>query len=435
MKINKAYKFRLYPNKEQEKQLCQNFGLVRFIWNKMLGERIEAYNNYKDDKEELYAIKYKTEKQWKEEFEFLKEADATSLQQSRIDLEIAFKNFYKKGKKSGYKLRESVMKRLKKKSLKRNLRNTDLENHPQFKRRKDKQSYRTYNTKIDFETKHIKLPKIDWIKYSDNRTFNEKEIKSMTISKTPTGKYYASILIETELYIEDYVPNKNSKVIGLDYSSKELFVDNEGNTSNYPKYYRQYESQLKRQQRKLKNKEKFSNSWNKQQIKISKIHEKISNCRKDFLHKLSNQITNDYDIIGVEDISMKSISQLLNLGKSTLDNGFGMFRSMLEYKCLWKGKHLIYALKRYASSKTCNACGWKNTELKLSDREWTCPQCGVEHNRDINAGKNLKNYALEVLGLERPVEPVDYPLVDERELAHLKSYDRMNQESSPFRER
>jgi len=202
-------------------------------------------------------------------------------------------------------------------------------------------------------------------------------------------------LVETQVH----QINSESKCIGLDYGSKNLFTKNKGGVAGYPRFFRLYEKKLARAQRKLSRKKIGSNNRNKQRIKVAKIHEKITNSRKDFQQKLSTQLVRDYDIIGVESLNMQAMSQCLNLGKSTMDNAWGYFVSMLEYKCEWYGKHLVFADKWYASSKMCNVCGYKNINLTLADREWDCTICGAHHNRDTNAAINLMNNAKEVLSL------------------------------------
>lgn len=378
MKIFKSFKYRIYPNKSQEILINKTLGCTRFIYNKMLEERIEFYNKNKNNKKLLFEHKYKTEKQYKSEFEWLKEVDANALIQSRMNLETAFKNFFsslkgkQKGKKSGY---------------------------PKFKSKKNNRNkYRTVimynNIRVNFENKLIKLPKLGFIKYRDNRLFSGI-IKSATIERTPTNKYFVSILVESENEINVHQVSEKSRVIGLDYDSKNLFTDNQGNISGYPKFYRKYEKKLQRESKRLSKKVIGSNNRNKQRIKVAKIHEKIANSRKDFQQKLSTDIIRNYDIIGIESLNMQSISQLLNLAKNTYDNAWGTFVNMLEYKAEWHGKHLIFADKHYASSKMCNVCGYKNVELKLSDRQWTCPICHTEHNRDINAAINLMHNAIQ----------------------------------------
>ena len=371
MKINKSYKFRIYPNKEQEILINKTFGCTRLIFNLMLNER-KINNNPKP--------KYLTEKQYKEKYEFLKEVDSIALQQSRINLEQAYKNYFnsKNGKRKGKEIGE-----------------------PNFKSKHNKnKSYRTQhvsnNIQINFENSKIKLPKLGWIKYSDSRIF-KGDICNVTISKVLSGKYFVAILIEEEIYYETHKINSSSKCIGLDYDSKNLFTNNENQVAGYPRFYRKYENKLKKAQRKLSKKKLGSKNREKQRIKLAKIHEKIANSRKDFQDKLSTQIVKEYDVIGIESLNMQAMSQCLNLGKSTLDNAWGYFRNMLEYKSLWYGKHLIFADKWYASTKTCSYCGYKLAKIELSTKEWECPICHTQHYRDQNAAINLMNNAKEVL--------------------------------------
>lgn len=379
--ILKTYKFRLFPNKTQEVLLHKTFGCTRFVFNRMLAERKETYDNLKDDKEKLKNHKYRTEKQYKESFDFLKEVDSIALQQARVDLDMAYKNFFqslsgkRKGKKIGF---------------------------PKFKSKKNnRKTYRTINVNnnidIVFENKRIKLPKLKWIKYSDDRQF-EGKIHNITIEKTPTGKYFACILVEENIVTNIHQTNSNSKCIGLDMDMKQFFTDNKGDIGDYPKFYRLYEKKLAKVQKRLSRKVIGSSRRNKQRIKVARVHEKVSNSRKDFQQKLSTKLVKEYDIIGIETLNMQAMSQCLNLGKSVMDNAWGSFVNMLEYKCDWYGKHLIFADKYYASSKMCNVCGYKNSELTLADRNWSCPICHTDHNRDQNAGINLMNLAVNTVG-------------------------------------
>ena len=407
-KIYKTYKFRIYPNKTQEILLNKTFGCTRFIFNQMLAERKEVYEQFKNDKEALYKYKYKTEKQYKEDYEWLKEVDSVAVQQSRVDLDEAYKNFFKSlsGKRKGKQM-----------------------GLPQFKSKKtNRQTFRTLNInnniEIVFENKRLKLPKLKWIKYADDRTFNGI-IKNVTVEKTPTGKYFACILVEEFINTKIHQVNSNSKAIGLDYDSKNLFTSNENKVSGYPKFFRMYEKRLAKEQKRLARKIKGSNNRNKQRIKVAKVHEKLVNSRKDFQQKLSTQIVKEYDIIGIESLNMQAISQCLNLAKSTLDNSWGSFTNMLEYKCDWYGKHLVFADKFYASTKTCSHCGYKNTELTLADREWDCPICHSHHNRDQNAGINLMNLAISTVGTTGIYASGE----EETQVASLK------EESSAFRQR
>lgn len=374
----KAYKVRIYPNKNQEILINKTFGCTRFIFNQMLSERSDVYEELKDDKRKLYEYKYKTEKQYKDEFSFMKEVDSISLQQARVDLDTAFKNFFqsRSGKRRGKKV-----------------------GFPKWRSKKEnRKSYRTQNVHnnifIDFNKKQIKLPKLGLVSYTDDRLFYAV-IKNVTIEKTPTGKYFASICVEESIDTSIHQVSSESKAVGLDYDSKNLFTNNENQVAGYPRFFRKYEKRLAKEQRRKDRRQKGSKRREKQRVRVAKIHEKIALSRKDFHHKLSTHIVKNYDIIGVETLNMQAMSQCLNLGKSTMDNAWGMFVNMLEYKCEWYGKHLVFADKFYASTKTCSNCGYKNIALTLKDRDWDCPVCHIHHNRDQNAGINLMNNAVK----------------------------------------
>lgn len=220
-------------------------------------------------------------------------------------------------------------------------------------------------------------------------------LKSVTISQTPSGKYYASVLFEYENQAQEM---ELQTFLGLDYSMHELYKDSNGNEPQYPRYYRQAEKKLKREQRKLSLMQKGSKNRNKQRIKVAKLHEKVANQRKDFLHKQSRQITNAYDCVCIENLDMKAMSQMLNFGKSVSDNGWGMFVTFLQYKLKEQGKRLVKVDKFFASSQLCSCCGYKNTDIKnLSIRAWDCPQCGTHQDRDVNAAINIRNEGMRLV--------------------------------------
>ena len=368
MKYNKAFKYRIYPNSSQIVLIEKTFGCTRFIYNKMLSDKIE---HYKKAKQSLRL----TPAKYKESYPFLKEIDSLALSNVQLQLERAYKSFF-----------------------------TKQNNKPKYKSKHNKkQSYTTNmvngNIKIDYKSKSITLPKLGSVKCKYHRSIPEDyTVKSVTVSKTPTNKYYVSVLTEYD-YETPYRILDTNKSIGLDYSSSSLYVDSNGNSVNMPHYYRQLESKLAKENRKLSHMKLHSNNWYKQQNRINKIHEKIANQRQDFLHKLSSELVNKYDYIALEDINMKNISSSLHLGKSTDDNGFGMFRQFLSYKAKLNGTNIIKVDKFYPSSKTCHICNYKKIDLLLSDRVWTCPICNTLHNRDTNAAINILKEGLRLLSI------------------------------------
>jgi len=377
----KAYRYRIYPNKEQRMFFAKTFGCVRFVYNKMLSKKIEALKN----KQPLPAI---TPAKYKEEFPFLKEVDSLALANAQLNLEKAFKNHFKNPQHYGF---------------------------PKFKKKKDKQAYTTNNVnnniKIDFENGILYFPKIkDGIKIKIHRKFDGK-IKSATITKTPNGNYYVSILVEVE-DVKNKTKQSKNKCCGIDLGLKEfaIITDDTGTYKiDHPKYLRRAEKKLKRLQRELSRKQEGSKNREKTRIKLAKQHEYVANLRNDFLHKLSKAIVDDNQVIVVEDLNVKGLQQNPYLSKSISDSGFGTFVRYLEYKADWYGRQLIKVDRFYPSSKLCNVCGYKHKELKLSDRYWQCPICGTYHDRDINASINLYK-----IGMEQPeFKPVEHVLVDD----------------------
>ena len=361
---NKAYKFRLYPTKEQEIMFVKTFGCVRFIYNKMLADKIEFY---KETKQKLNN----TPAQYKKEYEWLKEVDSLALANAQMNLQTAYNNFFR-SPKVGF---------------------------PKFKSKKrNKNSYTTNNQNgtVSIVENNLKLPKIGFVKMKQHRRIpDNQKIKSATITKTPSGKYYVSILVEYEQQIPDIQLDKN-KALGLDYASHSFYVDSQGREADYPKFYRNAQNILAKEQRKLSHMKFGSNNYQKQKIRVARVQEHIANQRKDWIHKLSTHLANEYDYICVEDINMQNMAQSLNLGKSTNDNGFGMFRTILAYKLADRGKKLIKIDKWFPSSKMCRFCGTINKNLTLADRIWTC-ECGKTLNRDENAAINIMNVGLSMV--------------------------------------
>lgn len=373
--MNKAYRYRLYPNKEQEVLINKTFGCVRFIYNKMLGQRKEIYELYRDDKEALKRQKYLLPSHYKAEYEWLKEVDSLALANAQLNLNAAYENFFR----------------------------NPAVGFPKFKcKHWDKKSYTTNNQKGSIRIVNpntIRLPKLKDVRIRLHRPIPEDAIiKSATISKTPTGKYYISILVEYEINVEGIVPRKES-IVGLDYSAGKLYVDSEGWSAEYPGYYRKAEEKLKKAQRKLSKRKKGGKNREKQRQRVANYYEKTVNQRKDFLHKASRQIANAYDAVVVEDLNMRAMAQGLRLGKSTNDNGFGMFRRFLAYKLAEQGKPMIVIGKWYPSSKRCHKCGNDYKELTLGERNWTCSHCGTMQDRDVNAAINIRNEGCRILGV------------------------------------
>lgn len=330
----------------------------------MLADKIKYY-------EETKQKLNNTPAQYKKEFEWLKEVDSLALANAQRNLQTAYNNFFR-SPKVGF---------------------------PKFKSKKS--NHRSYTTNcvngnIKLENGCLTLPKVGNIKVKQHRNIpSGYKLKSVTVSQTPCGKYYASILFEYESQVQQIEPQT---FLGLDFSMHELYRDSNGNEPQYPHYYRQAEKRLKREQRKLSLMQKGSKNRDKQRIKVARLHEKVADQRRDFLHKQSRQIANAYDCVCIEDLNMKAMSQVLNCGKSVSDNGWGMFVTFLKYKLEDMGKQLTKVDKFFASSQTCSVCGYKNPETKnLSVRAWDCPQCGAHHDRDVNAAINIRNEGMRLV--------------------------------------
>ena len=364
--MNTAYKFRIYPDSKQQELMSKTFGCTRFIYNRMLEEKIRYY-------EETGKQLRNTPAQYKNVFPFLKEVDSLALANAQLHLETAFRNFFRR-KDAGF---------------------------PKFKRRKSSQSYTTnqVNGNISLSEGHLTLPKAGRIKIKQHRGIPEGyKLKSVTVSLTSSGEYYASILYEHEDAIREVSINeiREVRILGIDFSMKDLAVFSDGRSAGYPGYYRQSKEKLAREQRKLSKCQKGSKNREKQKRKVAKYHEKVTRQRRDFLHKLSRQITNAYDAVCVEDLNMKGMSQALNFGTSVHDDGFGIFISFLEYKLKQEGKKLVRVDRWYASTKTCSSCGRVKKGMPLQERIYQC-ECGNMMDRDVNAAINIREEGKRLL--------------------------------------
>jgi len=353
----------MYPNEQQKELFAKTFGCARAIYNMMLHDKIEHYK-------ETGKMLRNTPAQYKGEHEWLKEVDCYALCNAQLSLEKAYKNFFR-DKSVGF---------------------------PKFKSKKNaRRSYTTNNSggSIRIEGNSIRLAKVGMVKIVQHRPIPDThKIKSCTISLTPSGAYYISILTEYEGEKPTPVLDK-SKALGLDYSSPRFYVDSQGNEAGYPMFYRQGEERLAIEQRKLSKMVPGSQNYKKQKIRVAKVHERLSNQRKDWSHKRSTALADAWDYICVEDINLRGMAGSLKLGKATNDNGFGAFREYLAYKMDERGKQFIKIGKWFPSSKACNECGQINKSLTLGDREWTC-DCGAHHDRDTNAAINIRDCGLQL---------------------------------------
>ena len=362
--MNKSFKIRIYPNKEQQALIDKTFGCARFIYNFMLNLKQKLYKNFKINLNYYNMSKILTE--LKRHKLWLCEVDAVSLQQSLKDLDDAYQKFFSG---NGY---------------------------PKFKSKRDKNSYRTnMNIHLDQNNCKIKIPKIGWIKFRDKYKFNNlTKIYNITISKSSSGKYFASILAKVD--IETFAKTKKS--CGIDLGLKNFCILNDGTKFNNPKFLVNNQKQLRLLQKSLSRKIKGSKNYLKAKAKLAKFHEYIANCHKDFLHKISIFLVKNYDIICIETLKIKNMLKNHNLAKAISDVSWYEFCRQLEYKCLWYDKKFVRIDTYFASSKICSNCGYKNSDIKdLNIREWTCPACDEYHDRDINAAKNILNQGLKLI--------------------------------------
>ncbi|EJX10240.1 transposase, IS605 OrfB family [gut metagenome] len=382
--------------------LAKTFGCCRFVYNWALNLKITAYKERKETLGNVYLTNL-MKSELKAEHEWLSEVNSQSLQSALRNLDTAYTNFFRNTKAVGF---------------------------PRFKSRKNKQSFLCpQHCRVDFEKGTITIPKAKDIPAVLHRSF-KGAVKTVTVSMTPSGKYFASVQVDTDIQELLALPTQRDTTLGIDLGIKSLAVCSDGRTFDNPKNLQRNLDRLKLLQKLLSRKQKGSANRNKARIRVARLQEHITNCRKDNLHKITHALTHESQVrtICMEDLNVKGMRRNHHLAQAVGDASFGMFLALLEYKCRWYGVNLIKIDRFAPSSKTCGQCGYIYRGLKLSERNWTCPECGTHHDRDFNAACNIKEFGLKALPTERgKVKPVDCPTVDERPRV-LKSRGRKKQE-------
>jgi putative transposase len=361
----RAYKYRMYPTKNQKEMVNKHFGACRYVYNWGLEYKIQTY---KETGKSISRFALNKEITLLKQSEiWLKEINSQSLQGATLNIDNAFTKFFRE--KKGF---------------------------PHFKSKKNRvQSFNVpQNYKVDFNNNEIYLPKIGWVKTKLHRQFKGKQ-QTAKISMTNTGKYHISILIDDEQSLPEKVKFNQKTTVGLDMGLTHFLITSDGVKVDNLRPLKEQLKRLKREQRKLSRKQKGSNNRNKQRIKLSKIHERIRNIREDFQHKLSKTIVCENQAIAIEKLNIKGMIQNHNLAQSINDVGWAGFMDKLKYKCEWYGKTLLQLGQFEPSTKICSNCGYHNGNLKLHQREWICPKCEKRHDRDVNAAVNIRDFALD----------------------------------------
>ena len=375
--INRAIKYQIFPTETQKALLSETFGCVRFVYNAALNIQQGLYEAGMSAMSTFDLNNY-CNRALKEEFPFLRDVDKFALSNSLMHLQKARENFF--ARRADY---------------------------PRYKSKKGSQSYTTNYTNGNIALElpcgkskrgRIKLPKLKWVDACIYRKPGEDwAIKQVTVSLDCRGKFFVSVLFACPIERPEPAVPTIERALGLDYSSPHFYVDSNGQSPDPLHAYRKMQERLAKEQRKLSHMQKGSRNYDNQKNRIARLHEKAANQRKDFCHKLSRKIANSYDVVCVEDLDLRNMSQTLRFGKATSDNGFGMFRAFLKYKLEQDGKYFVVIDKWYPSTKTCRHCGEKNAAVKLGEFLWICPHCGSVIDRDLNAAQNIRDEGFRIL--------------------------------------
>lgn len=405
--MERGYKYRIYPTVKQQELMVKTFGCCRFVYNRCLDRRITLYESKQQSMSRIDCNNW-CNRELKQEFDWLREVDKFALTNAIYDMDSAYRNFFRKHAC-----------------------------HPKFRSKHDghnsyKTNYTNGNISVDFEANRLKLPKLGSVKAKLHRKF-EGRIKNATISLAPSGKYYVSICVDTP--VPDYV--HASGLVGIDVGLKTLVVTSDGVKADSPTALDALRKRIRRMQHDLSRKRKGSVNYSKQKRRIAVIYERISNIRKDNLHKITKRLTDENQVIVSEDLNVKGMLKNHNLACGIASASWSELTRQIAYKSRWYGRKYIMVDRFFPSSQYCSRCGYRNVAMKdLSIRSWTCPKCGTNHDRDVNAAKNIlleglcKEGMEEYIGQELPeYKPVDRPTMDERSSCCLRSRAGLKQEA------